>query len=132
MITPPPEHVVVGALPVSMTSPVGMLSVHPTPVSVVPEFGLLIVNVMDVVPFSTIELALNAFASVGGCTAAAATPGAPSHHIPTARPTTPQTATWRRQLTRHLRSQPRTPNTRSSFLDHEPQECLAYSQPRAL
>ena len=61
-----PPQVLVSPLGVATTSPAGRVSVNATPVSEVEAFGLLMVKVSEVVPFSGIADAPNAFTMVGG------------------------------------------------------------------
>jgi len=64
-----PPQLVVNPLGVATTRPAGRLSVKATPVRDVTEFGLATVKVSDVVWFSSIVAAPNAFVIVGGCSA---------------------------------------------------------------
>src|SRR5215469_3935314 len=59
-----PPHTVVEEL--ATVSPVGRVSVNPTPVNVTLEFGLVMVNCSDVVPFCGMVFGLNALAMLGG------------------------------------------------------------------
>ena len=61
-----PPHVLASPFGVATTRPAGSVSVKPTPVSAVPAFGLVSVNVSVVVPFTRMPGAPKAFAIVGG------------------------------------------------------------------
>lgn len=63
-----PPQVLANPLGVATTKPAGKLSVKATPVSAVVPFGLLIVNVSEVVPLSGMLAAPNALLMVGGDT----------------------------------------------------------------
>src|SRR5580704_12982372 len=61
-----PPHVLDNPLGVATTNPAGKLSVKAIPVSVTAAFGLVTLNVKEVVPFSGIVAAPNALVIVGG------------------------------------------------------------------
>ena len=61
-----PPQVLFKALGVATTNPAGKLSVNAIPLSATPVFGLLIVNVREVVPFSGMLAAPNALVIDGG------------------------------------------------------------------
>ena len=63
-----PPHVLASPFGVATTRPAGSVSVKPTPVSAVPAFGLVSVNVSVVVPFTGMLSVPNALAIVGGAT----------------------------------------------------------------
>src|SRR5712691_6337867 len=67
VIVPPPQ-VPLKPLGVLMTRPAGSVSLKPTPVSVVPVFGLLIVKLSEAVPVTAILGAPNDLLMVGGAT----------------------------------------------------------------
>ena len=66
-----PPHVFASPFGVATTSPVGSVSVKPTPVSAVGAFGLVSVNVNAVVAFRAMLAPPKALAIVGGTTTAA-------------------------------------------------------------
>src|SRR5262245_20909640 len=66
VVSVPPPHTV--EVPFGTVKPAGKVSVTATPVNAVVVFGLVIVNVRTLVPFSGIVAALNDFAIVGGPT----------------------------------------------------------------
>src|SRR5689334_1461971 len=61
-----PPQVLFNALGVATTNPAGRLSVNAMPLSATPVFGLLMVNVSDVVPFNGMLAAPNALVIDGG------------------------------------------------------------------
>ena len=61
-----PPHVFASPFGVATTRPAGSGSVKPTPVSAVPAFGLVSVNVSVVVPFTRMPGGAKALAIVGG------------------------------------------------------------------
>src|SRR6476646_9977546 len=61
-----PPHVLFKALGVATTRPAGRVSVNAMPVSARVVFGLLMVNVSEVVPFSGMLAAPKAFVMLGG------------------------------------------------------------------
>ena len=61
-----PPQVLFNPLGVATTKPAGRLSVNAIPLSATPVFGLLMVNVSDVVPFNGMLAAPNALAMDGG------------------------------------------------------------------
>ena len=63
-----PPHVLFNPFGVATTDPAGKLSVNAMPLSAVPVFGLLMVKVSDVVPFSGMLAAPKAFVIDGGVT----------------------------------------------------------------
>ena len=63
-----PLQVLFNPLGVATTRPAGKLSVKATPLSATPVFGLVMVKVSDVVPFSGMVVAPNALAMDGGVT----------------------------------------------------------------
>lgn len=67
VIVPPPQ-VPVRPLGVEITKPAGSVSLKPTPVSVVVVFGLLMVKLSEVEPFSGMLAAPNALMMTGGAT----------------------------------------------------------------
>jgi hypothetical protein len=67
VIVPAPQ-VPVSPFGVEITKPAGSVSLKPTPVSAVVVFGLVIVKVSEVEPFSGMLAAPNALAIVGGAT----------------------------------------------------------------
>ena len=62
----PPPHEPIRPFGVEITSPVGKMSLKPTPVSVVVVLLFWMVNESEVLPFSGIEAAPNAFMITGG------------------------------------------------------------------
>jgi hypothetical protein len=67
-VTLPAPHEPVRPLGVDTTNPEGRLSINATPLSAMPEFGLVMVKVSKVVPFRGIVDAPNALVILGGVT----------------------------------------------------------------
>jgi hypothetical protein len=72
VIVPPPQ-LPVSPFGVETTRPAGSVSANPTPLNVVAAFGLLIVKLSEVDPFSAMLAAPNDFTIVGGAIAATVT-----------------------------------------------------------
>jgi hypothetical protein len=65
VVVPPPQ-LPLRPFGVAITRPAGKVSVNATPVSVNPEFGFVMLNVSDVVPFSGMVVAPKVFVIDGG------------------------------------------------------------------
>ena len=80
-----PPHVPASPFGVATTRPAGSVSVKPTPVSAVPAFGLVSVNVSAVVPFCRTLSGAKALAIAGGATTVTARRGGPARRRPRSR-----------------------------------------------